>query len=97
MAKKKAEEMEVEIQETAEETTPKKAAKKTTKKASTKKPEETTEKADKSVSNKEELDKCLNELLEDAKKQNNVVDYQTINAHFKTIRRRTVRLHLRVP
>ena len=32
MAKKKAEEMEVEIQETAEETTPKKAAKKTTKK-----------------------------------------------------------------
>ena len=86
MAKKKAEEMEVEIQETAEETTPKKAAKKTTKKASTKKPEETTEKADKSVSNKEELDKCLNELLEDAKKQNNVVDYQTINAHFKTIK-----------
>ena len=86
MAKKKAEEMEVEIQETAEETTPKKTAKKTTKKASTKKPEETTEKADKSVSNKEELDKCLNELLEDAKKQNNVVDYQTINAHFKTIK-----------
>jgi len=86
MAKKKAEEMEVEIQETAEETTPKKAAKKTTKKASTKKPEETTEKADKSGSNKEELDKCLNELLEDAKKQNNVVDYQTINAHFKTIK-----------
>lgn len=86
MAKKKAEEMEVEIQETAEETTPKKAAKKTTKKASTKKPEETTEKADKSVSNKEELDKCLNELLEDAKKQNNVVDYQTINVHFKTIK-----------
>lgn len=86
MAKKKAEEMEVEIQETAEETTPKKAAKKTTKKASTKKPEETIEKADKSVSNKEELDKCLNELLEDAKKQNNVVDYQTINAHFKTIK-----------
>lgn len=86
MAKKKAEEMEVEIQETAEETTPKKTAKKTTKKASTKKPEETTEKADKSVSNKEELDKCLNELLEDAKKQNNVVDYQTINAHFKAIK-----------
>ena len=86
MAKKKAEEMEVEIQETAEETTPKKTAKKTTKKASTKKPEETTEKADKSVSNKEELDKCLNELLEDAKKQNNVVDYQTINVHFKTIK-----------